>query len=111
MPYVITAACIDVKDGSCLEGCPADCIYEGDRKMYINPDECTECGACAVSCPVGAALSDDRVKAKDKEFIDSEAAFFTDILPGRDEPLGEPGGAARVGKIKADTPFIASYVK
>ncbi|ABD12390.1 (4Fe-4S)-binding protein [Frankia sp. CcI156] len=109
MPFVITAACIDVKDGSCLEGCPADCIYEGDRKMYINPDECTECGACAVSCPVGAAISDDRVPAKDKEFIESEALFFSAVLPGRDAPLGEPGGATKLGKIKADTPFIAAY--
>ncbi|SNQ51929.1 Ferredoxin [Frankia canadensis] len=109
MPFVVTEACIDVKDGACLEGCPADCIYEGDRKMYIHPDECTECGACAVACPVGAALSDDRVK--DQNFIDSEAAFFSEVLPGRDEPLGEPGGATRLGKVKADTPFIAAYQK
>ena len=37
MPYVIAAACIDVTDKSCLEECPVDCIYEGGRKLYINP--------------------------------------------------------------------------
>jgi NAD-dependent dihydropyrimidine dehydrogenase PreA subunit len=29
--YVITEPCIDVKDKSCIEECPVDCIYEGDR--------------------------------------------------------------------------------
>ena len=29
MPYVITDACIDVKDKTCLDACPVDCIYEG----------------------------------------------------------------------------------
>ncbi|MCK9878169.1 ferredoxin family protein [Frankia sp. AgPm24] len=115
MAFVIMSGCIDVKDGSCLEGCPADCIYEGDRKMYIHPDECTDCGACAVSCPIGAVLSDDRIKAKDQEFLDSEASFFSDVLPGRDEPIGEPGGATRFvkanGKIAADTPFVAAFEK
>jgi NAD-dependent dihydropyrimidine dehydrogenase PreA subunit len=31
MPFVIAAGCIDVMDRSCLEECPVDCIYEGDR--------------------------------------------------------------------------------
>jgi hypothetical protein len=40
MAYVITAPCIDVKDGSCTAACPVDCIYEGARMFYIHPDEC-----------------------------------------------------------------------
>ncbi|MEX5633653.1 indolepyruvate ferredoxin oxidoreductase subunit alpha [Parafrankia sp. FMc2] len=113
MPFVITSACIDVKDGGCLSGgCPADCIYTGGRKMYINPDECTECGACAVACPVGAAMLDEMVPAAEKEFIKNEELFFTEVLPGRDEPLGEePGGASKTGKINADTEFIANFKK
>src|SRR4029450_13687001 len=46
VPYVITEPCIDVKDKSCIEECPVDCIYEGDRMLYIHPDECVDCGAC-----------------------------------------------------------------
>jgi NAD-dependent dihydropyrimidine dehydrogenase PreA subunit len=37
VPYVAGAECIDVSDMSCVEKCPVDCIYEGDRKFYINP--------------------------------------------------------------------------
>jgi NAD-dependent dihydropyrimidine dehydrogenase PreA subunit len=39
MTYVIGRACVDVMDKSCVQECPVDCIYEGARSMYINPDE------------------------------------------------------------------------
>ena len=49
MTYVITEACIGVKDRACVEVCPVDCIYEGEDQLYIHPDECIECGACGRS--------------------------------------------------------------
>ncbi|ABW16199.1 4Fe-4S binding protein [Frankia sp. Mgl5] len=109
MPYVVTSPCIDVKDTACLDECPVDAIYEGDRKLYINPNECTECGACASACPIGAIMLDLEVPKAERPFVKSEKEFFTKVLPGRDEPLGDPGGAKTVGKIKADTPFVAEY--
>jgi len=36
--YIIAQPCVDVKDKSCIEECPVDCIYEGDRMLYIQPD-------------------------------------------------------------------------
>ena len=42
MTYVIAQPCVDVKDKSCIEECPVDCIYEGGRALYIQPDECVE---------------------------------------------------------------------
>ena len=45
MAYIITEACIGVKDRACVDVCPVDCIYEGADMVYINPDECIECGA------------------------------------------------------------------
>jgi len=43
-------------DRSCVEQCPVDCIYEGERMLYIHPDECIDCGACGggAACPVSA---------------------------------------------------------
>ena len=32
---------------------------------------------------------------------------IADPLPGRDEPLGSPGGAAKLGVAGADTAFVA----
>ena len=51
MPYVITEACIGVKDRACVDVCPVDCIYEGENQLYIHPDECIDCGACEPECP------------------------------------------------------------
>ncbi len=109
MPYVIAAACIDVTDKSCMEECPVDCIYEGDRKLYINPVECIDCGACEPVCPVSAISQDRRVPEGQSAFVGDNAAFFTITLPGRDAPLGAAGGAMAVGPIGVDTEFVAAY--
>jgi len=49
--YIITEPCIDVKDRSCVEVCPVDCIHESDRMLVIDPEECIDCGACEPECP------------------------------------------------------------
>ena len=38
MTWVIAEPCIDVLDKACVEECPVDCIYEGERALYIQPD-------------------------------------------------------------------------
>jgi NAD-dependent dihydropyrimidine dehydrogenase PreA subunit len=109
MPYVIAAPCIDVMDRSCMEECPVDCIYEGGRKLYINPVECIDCGACEPVCPVQAISQDRRVPADQGEFIADNARFFTQPLSGRNEPLGAAGGAGTVGPLGVDTDFVTAY--
>jgi NAD-dependent dihydropyrimidine dehydrogenase PreA subunit len=109
VPYVIGAPCIGTTDKSCTEECPVDCIYEGDRKLYINPDECIDCGACLPVCPVEAISQDRRVPEDQEEFVADNARFFREALPGRAEPLGNPGGAAGVGPVGVDTPLVAGY--
>jgi NAD-dependent dihydropyrimidine dehydrogenase PreA subunit len=108
MPYVIAGPCIDVMDKSCIEECPVDCIYEGDRKLYINPKECIDCGACEPVCPVEAISQDRRVGDDDMDFVEDNRRFFTDVLPGRDEPIGAPGGSHTTGSIGVDTPMVAT---
>ena len=107
MPYVIGAPCIDVTDRSCIEECPVDCIYEGARKLYINPKECIDCGACEPVCPVDAIVSDRATAADTKVWLADNARFFAEVLPGRDAPLGNPGGALRVGPVDADTELVS----
>ena len=43
-------------------------------------------------------------------FRADNAAFFTEVLPGRDDALRSPGGAATTGVVGADTPLVAGYV-
>jgi NAD-dependent dihydropyrimidine dehydrogenase PreA subunit len=69
MPYVITEPCIGVKDKSCVTVCPVDCIYEAEDILYINPDECIDCGLCEPECPVTAIFVDTDVPSVWQEYI------------------------------------------
>jgi NAD-dependent dihydropyrimidine dehydrogenase PreA subunit len=108
MTYVIGAACVDVMDKSCVQECPVDCIYEGARAMYINPDECVDCGACKSICRVEAIYWEGDLPDDQLGHLDDNNAFFSRRLPGRDNPLGSPGGAANVGRLGVDTPLVAA---
>jgi NAD-dependent dihydropyrimidine dehydrogenase PreA subunit len=96
--YIIAEPCVDVLDKACIEECPVDCIYEGNRMLYIHPDECVDCGACEPVCPVEAIFYEDDVPEQWKDYTSANYEFFED--------LGSPGGASKVGKIDKDTPFV-----
>jgi NAD-dependent dihydropyrimidine dehydrogenase PreA subunit len=98
--YVIALPCVDVKDKACIEECPVDCIYEGDRMMYIQADECVDCGACEPVCPTEAIYYEDDVPEKWDSFKGVNTAFF--------ETIGSPGGASKTGKTSNDPEEIKS---
>jgi ferredoxin len=81
MAYVITQPCIDVKDKSCVDVCPVSCIYiesdDLDRKLYIHPDECIDCGACEPECPVTAIFEESAVPSEWAEFIQLDKQWTT----------------------------------
>ena len=79
MTYVIGKPCIDVMDRACVDECPVEAIYYEDDL----PEELTP-------------------------YLADNQAFFTEVLPGRDEPLGSPGGAAKIGPLGVDTPLVAA---
>jgi NAD-dependent dihydropyrimidine dehydrogenase PreA subunit len=108
MTFVITLACVDKMERACLEVCPVDCIYEGDRKMYINPIECVNCGACEDVCPHEAAQWESDLP--DDPNIADNARFFTEILATRVAPEVASGGARRVGRVGADTSFVVKSI-
>ncbi len=109
MTYVIAEPCIDIMDRACVEECPVDCIYEGERALYIHPDECVDCGACEPVCPVEAIFYEDDLPDEWTIYLGDNALFFTDLLSGRTEPLGSPGGAAKTGPVPADTELVATH--
>ena len=111
MTYVIGEPCIDVMDRACVEECPVDCIYEGERSLYIHPDECVDCGACEPVCPVEAIYYEDDLPAGLAPYKDDNERFFAEPLPGRDQPLGSPGGAGKTGVLGVDTELVASHPK
>ena len=93
MTYTICEPCIDVIDKACVEVCPVDCIHyeEGvDRKLYIDPDECIDCGACEPACPVSAIFAEDDVPDNWKEYTEINANWFKD----------KDGARARINALK-----------
>lgn len=86
-----------------------DCIYEGARALYIQPDECIDCGACVPACPVEAIYHQDDLPESLRRHLTDNEIFFTQTLPGQSEPLHSPGGAKRVGRLGVDTRLVASY--
>jgi len=62
--------------------------------LYIQPDECVDCGACEPVCPVEAIYYEDDIPAASKEFGKINAEFFLEI--------GSPGGASKVGATGTD---------
>jgi NAD-dependent dihydropyrimidine dehydrogenase PreA subunit len=45
MTYIIAEPCIDIKDLSCVDVCPVDCIHQFERILIIDPEECIDCFA------------------------------------------------------------------
>lgn len=80
MAFVICEPCVGVKDRACVAVCPVDCIYEVEQgqtpdMLYINPDECIDCGLCKPECPVDAIFFEEEVPDQWKEYISINRQF------------------------------------
>ncbi len=78
MTYVITEPCIGVKDATCVDVCPVDCIHttEDAEQYYINPDTCIDCAACEPVCPVNAIFFEDDLPDQWKSYTDKNRDWF-----------------------------------
>ncbi|WP_110207541.1 ferredoxin [Nocardioides daejeonensis] len=100
MTYVINQDCVDVKDRACVDECPVDCIYEGPRMLYIQPDECVDCGACEPVCPQEAIFYEDDLPEDSTGYLAINAEVFASI--------GSPGGAGAHGLLTDDHPAVST---
>ena len=84
MTYIITEPCIGTKDTACIDSCPVDCIhprsdeegFEEAVQLYIDPEECIDCGACVPECPVEAIFPEDEVPEEWQNYIDINYKWF-----------------------------------
>jgi len=86
MPFVIAEPCIDIQDQACVSVCPVACIHfeaGKDRKLYIDPDECIDCGACEPVCPVKAIYAEFDLPNKWAMYVDIDALWYRDQAAAR----------------------------
>ena len=80
MAYVIAAPCIDVKDTACVEVCPGGCIHpsdgSGEPLLFINPDECIDCGTWEPECPVEAIFAEEDLPQEWRAYAQVNARYF-----------------------------------
>jgi len=76
--YVICEPCITVKDKSCVDVCPVDCIHGGDedKMLFIDPTTCIDCGACVAACPVTAIYAESEVPEQWTDYTKINAEYF-----------------------------------
>jgi NAD-dependent dihydropyrimidine dehydrogenase PreA subunit len=107
MAYVIASSCIDVKDGACQEAYPVECIFEGGRMMYIQPDERIDCGLCLLVCPVDAIYVTEDLPERERAFERANAEFFGPAITG----WGSPGRTESAHVSALDHPLVAIRAK
>lgn len=80
MALVITQPCEGIKDGACVDVCPADCIETTDRstQFFIDPQRCIDCDVCVTVCPVDAIYREDEVPEEWRSYITKNADFFAE---------------------------------
>jgi len=93
MTFVITEPCVGTCDTACVEVCPVDCIHGPIEKdgagaevpglntldgmqLYIDPEECIDCGACEPECPVDAIYDEDELPEEFEKYTEINANFF-----------------------------------
>ena len=78
MTFVITEPCNGVKDASCVEVCPVDCISTTDQEemYYIDPATCIDCSYCVSVCPVNAIFDEFNIPSEWRPYIQKNREFF-----------------------------------
>ena len=91
MTHVVCEPCFGCKYTDCVVVCPVECFYEGEKILYIHPDECIDCEACVPECPVEAIFHEDNVPEEWKPFTAAQRRDGA-AVPG---DHGEERAAAR----------------
>ena len=89
MTHVVAEPCFACKYTDCVVVCPVECFYEGEKMVYIHPDECIDCEACVPECPVEAIFHEDNLPAEWKDFkpLNAELAPQSPVITEKKEPL------------------------
>jgi len=94
MTHIVTELCFDCKHTHCVAVCPVDCFHEGDRSLWIDPDECIDCGACIPECPEDAIFALAKLPPQYQKDIalNVEMCVIHPVITETKEPLNAKPG-------------------
>ena len=89
MTYVVTDNCQDCRFTDCVTVCPVDCFRADDKMVYIDPEECIDCGACLPECPVEAIFPEEDLPADKEEWtqINADKSASCALISTKEDPL------------------------
>jgi ferredoxin len=89
MTYIVTDNCQNCRFTDCVVVCPVDCFHAGPDMLYIDPDECIDCGACVPECPVEAIYPEDELPEEKKEWlvINANESPNHPVITEKEDPL------------------------
>jgi len=95
MTFVVTSNCKGCRFTDCVAVCPVECFHGDDEMLYIDPEECIDCGACVPECPVEAIYDESQLPEDQQEWlkINAERSVKLPVVAEQGEPL--PGAEAR----------------
>jgi ferredoxin len=99
MTFVVTDNCQKCRFTDCVAVCPVDCFHGDDEMLYIDPNECIDCGACVPECPVEAIFDETQLADDKKQWIaiNAEKATGLPVINAKQDPL--PGAEERKEKL------------
>jgi ferredoxin len=89
MAHVVTDNCQLCRFTDCVTVCPVACFHADDAHMFIDPDVCTDCGACVPVCPVHAIYEAIDMPDDQRHWIaiNAERARVLPVIDEKEEPL------------------------
>jgi len=95
MTFVVTDNCKGCRFTDCVAVCPVECFHGDDEMLYIDPEECIDCGACVPECPVEAIYDEAQLPDDKSQWLQLNADRAKDlpVVAEKGDPL--PGADAR----------------
>jgi ferredoxin len=89
MAFVVTGNCKGCRFTDCVAVCPVECFHSDDQMLYIDPDECIDCGACVPECPVEAIYDETELPEELEEWkkINADKAPGLPVITETGDPL------------------------
>ena len=95
MTFVVTDNCKGCRFTDCVAVCPVECFHGDDEMLYIDPEECIDCGACVPECPVEAIYDEAQLPDDKSQWlqINADKAKDLPVVAEKGDPL--PGAEQR----------------